>query len=114
MYIYYSCLDNTTITVSYSSTTHVRDITNTDSVLIPVMTENVVISCDAEGGEWYYYGQTGTIHTRVSNPVNIDLFTKEYALTFECRKRESTSGFRTVHSVTVVAVGEYFDLMNII
>ena len=111
MYIYNSCLDNTTITVSYSSTTHVRDITNTNSVLIPVMTDNVAISCDAEEGKWsYYIGQTGTAHTGASNPVNIDLFTKEYALTFDCKKRESSySGLRTVHSVTVVAVGKYLD-----
>ena len=75
------------------------------------MTQNVVISCDAEGGEWYYYiVQTGTTHTGVSNPVNIDLFTKEYALSFGCRKRwSSTSGFRTVHSIYVVATGKYFD-----
>ena len=74
------------------------------------MTESVAISCDAEGGEWYYYGQTGTTHTGVSNPLTIDLFTIEYAIHFYCRKRwSSTSVFRTVHSVTLYAVGKYFD-----
>ena len=69
------------------------------------MTETVVISCDAEGGKW-----AKTRHTGVSNPVNIDLLTIEYALTFDCRKKESnTSGFRTVHSVTLYATGKYLD-----
>ena len=35
---------------------HVKDIVNTNPVLIPVMTENVDISCDAEEGEWSYTG----------------------------------------------------------
>ena len=74
------------------------------------MTENVAISCDAEGGEWAYTPKYTTRLTGVSNPLTLDLFTIEYAITFECRKRwSSTSGFRTVHSVTLYAVGKYFD-----
>ena len=69
------------------------------------MTENVVISCDAEGGEWDYIGQTGTTLNGVANPVTIDLFTIEYAGNFYCK---SASGSRKLfHKVYIVAVGKY-------
>ena len=93
--------DNTTITVRYGDTVYIRDITNRERVPLPVMTEGVVISCDAEGGEWNYSGQS-----TLANPISIDLFTLEYSVTFACTKRDPSGARRTVHRVTLQAVGE--------
>ena len=101
-YICYIFSDNTTITVSYGDTVYVRDITNRDTVRIPVMTESVTISCDAEGGEWAHDGQSG-----IDNPVRIDLFTIANAEYYDCTKKETPTGpNRIIHSVEVKAVGE--------
>ena len=99
--------DNTTITVSYRDTVYVRDITNRERVPLPVMTEGVVISCDAEGGEWSYQkSSTGMGLSGQVNPINIALFTLEYSVTFECTKIDPSGARRTVHRVTLQAVGE--------
>ena len=103
--------DNTTITVRYGDTVYVRDITNRERVPLPVMTEGVVISCDAEGGEWsYQQSSTGIRLSGQVNPINIALFTLEYSVTvsvtFECTKRDASGSRRTVHRVILQAVGE--------
>ena len=68
------------------------------------MTENVAISCDAEGGELSYYRHTGITHTAiVTNPLMIDLFTIEYEAYFYCN---STKSSKTFHSVNIVALGK--------
>ena len=101
-YISYIFSDNTTITVSYGDTVYFDEITNSDIVRIPVMTENVAICCDAEGGEWAHDGQSG-----IDNPVRIDLFTIANAESYHCYKRETPTGpNRTIQSVEVKAVGE--------
>ena len=108
LYIYtFHTSDNTTITVSYRDTVYVRDITNRERVPLPVMTEGVVISCDAEGGEWSYQkSSTGMGLSGQVNPINIALFTLEYSVTFDCTKIDPSGARRTVHRVTLQAVGE--------
>ena len=101
--------DNTTIVVSYKDIVQVREITNNNPVLIPVMTESVAISCDAEGGKWTYAQPTRARLTGVANPITIDLFTLEYVLRFECTKRDSTGSNRNIHNVDIHAVGELYE-----
>ena len=72
------------------------------------MTENVTISCDAEGGEWAHDGQSG-----IDNPVRIDLFTIANAESYHCYKRETPTGpNKIIKSVEVKAVGESLDKME--
>ena len=104
--------DNTTIVVSYKDIVHVREITNNNPVIIPIMTESVVISCDAEGGKWTYRQSTGARLTGVANPITIDLFTLEYVLRFECTKRDSLGSNRNIHKVDILAVGELYERLN--
>ena len=91
-------LDNTTITVSYGTETHIVNIT---PVLIPVMTENVILNCDAESAEWAYS------QTLRQNPLTLDLYTKMYAKIFYCTNMDTTTSRRVVHSVTLAAIGKY-------
>ena len=104
--------DNTTIVVSYKDIAQVREITNNSPVLIPIMTESVVISCDAEGGKWSYRQSTGARLTGVANLITIDLFTLEYVLRFECTKRDSSGSNRNIHNVDIFAVGELYERLN--
>ena len=76
--------DNTTITVSYEDTTHIRDIDDRNSVYIPVMTENVIISYDADMALWNYNPTDISQQTNIPNPLMIDLFTLQYAITYFC------------------------------
>ena len=95
-------LDNTTITVSYGTETHIVDITNKMTVLIPVMTENVILNCDAESAEWIYP------QTLRQNPLTlVDLYTKMYAKKLYCTSMDTTTSIHKVHSVTLSAIGKY-------
>ena len=95
-------LDNTTITVSYGTEIHIVNITNEMPVLIPIMTENVILNCDAESAEWTYpqtpIGQ---------NPLTLDLYTRIYPKKFHCTNKDTTTSRRTVHSVRLAAIGKY-------
>ena len=95
-------LDNTTITVSYGTETHIVNITNEMPVLIPVMTENVILNCDAQSAEWIY-SQTPI----GQNPLTLGLYTKMYAKIFYCANMDTTTSRRIVHSVTLAAIGKY-------
>ena len=99
-------LDNTTITVSYGTETHIVNITNETPILIPVMTENVILNCDAQSAEWIYsqtlFGQ---------NPLTLDLYTKMYAKIFYCANMDTTTSIHKVHSVTLAANGKYQMIM---
>ena len=101
--VYYTLpsLDNTTITVSYGTETHIVNITNEMPVLIPVMTENVILNCDAESAEWTY-SQTPI----GQNPLTLDLYTKMYAKIFYCTSMDTTTSRRIVHNVTLSAIGK--------
>ena len=94
-------LDNTTITVSYGTETHILSITNEMPILIPVMTENVVLYCDAESADWTYsdtpIGQ---------NPLTLDLYTRMYEKVFYCTNMDGTTSRRVVHSVRLAAIGK--------
>ena len=94
-------LDNTTITVSYGTETHILSITNEMPILIPVMTENVVLYCDAESADWTY-SQTPIGH----NPLTLDLYTKMYTKNFYCTNMDDTTSRRIVHSVRLAAIGK--------
>ena len=99
-------LDNTTITVSYGAENHILSITNEIPILIPVMTENVVLYCDAESAEWMYS------NTSVEqNPLTLDLYTKMYSKIFYCTNMDTTTSRRVVHSVTLAAIGKYVMVM---
>ena len=97
-----SSLDNTTITVSYGTETHIVNITNEMPVLIPVMTENVTLNCDAQSAEWIY-SQTPI----GQNPLTLDLYTRMYPKKFHCTNKDTTTTRRIVHSVTLAAIGKY-------
>ena len=63
-------------------------------VLIPVMTENVILNCDAESAEWTY-SQTSI----GQNSLTLDLYTKVYAKTFYCTSMDNATTRRIVHNV---------------
>ena len=70
-------------------------------VLIPVMTENVTLNCDAESAEW--------THSKTpigQNPLTLDLYTKMYAKIFYCTSMDTTTSRRIIHSVTLAAIGK--------
>ena len=94
-------LDNTTITVSYGTETQILSTTNEIPILIPVMTENVVLYCDAESADWTY-SQTPI----GQNPLTLDLYTKMYVRVFYCTNMDDTTSRRVVHSVTLAAIGK--------
>ena len=99
-------LDNTTITVSYGAETHILSITNEIPILIPVMTENVILYCDAESAEWTYSDASDR-----QNLLTLDLYTKMYAKIFNCTNMNTTTSRRVVHSVTLAAIGKYVMVM---
>ena len=71
-------------------------------ILIPVMTENVILNCDAESAEWTYS------ETSIGqNSLTIDLYTKKHAKIFYCTNMNTTALRRIVHSVTLAAIGKY-------
>ena len=71
-------------------------------VLIPVMTENVILNCDAESAEWTY-----SENLIGQNLLTIDLYTKKDAKKFYCTNIDITTSRRVVHSVTLAAIGKY-------
>ena len=99
--------DNTTITVSYEDTTHIRDIDDRDNVYIPVMTENVMISCDADMALWSY-DPTIQLQTNITNPLTIDLFTIQFVTYYFCTDVDINDRRVAVKSVTLRAYGELY------
>ena len=92
--------------MSYGTETHILSITNEIPVLIPLMTENVILNCDAESAEWTYSD------TSVGqNPLTLDLYTKMYSKIFNCTNMDTTTSRRVVHSVTLAAIGKYVMVM---
>ena len=100
--------DNTTITVSYEDTTHVRDIYGRNSVYIPVMTENVMISCDADMALWTYSPTDISQQTSIPNPLMIDLFTIQNATDYYCTDVNINNERIIVNRVTLRAYGELY------
>ena len=70
------------------------------------MTENVVISCDADTALWYYNPDGLTLQANIANPVMIDLFTIQYATAYICTNVDINNWRVTVSSVTLRAYGE--------
>ena len=102
--IFLRSLDNTTITVSYGTKTHILSTTNEMPILIPVMTENVTLYCDAESADWTYSKESKTPIGQ--NPLTLDLYTKMYVKVFYCTNMDDTTSRRIVHSVTLAAIGK--------
>ena len=100
--------DNTTITVSYEDTTHIRDIDDRNSVYIPVMTENVIISCDADMALWNYNPAGISQQTNIPNPLIIDLFTLQYATVYFCTDVNINNRRVIVNAITLRAYGELY------
>ena len=69
------------------------------------MTENVVISCDADTALWSYNPTGVAQQTNVANPVMIDIFTIQYATAYSCTS-VGINGRVTVSSVALRAYGE--------
>ena len=99
--------DNTTITVSYEDTTHIRD-SFYSVVYIPVMTENVMISCDADMALWDYNPTGISQQTNIPNPLMIDLFTLQYAAYYYCTDVNINNKKVVVKSVRLRAYGELY------
>ena len=70
------------------------------------MTENVVISCDANLVLWNYNPTGVAQRTNVANPVMIDLFTIQYATDYSCTNMDINNWRVIVSSVTLRAYGE--------
>eukprot|EP00800_Vazella_pourtalesii_P003166 TRINITY_DN131_c0_g1_i4.p1 TRINITY_DN131_c0_g1~~TRINITY_DN131_c0_g1_i4.p1 ORF type:complete len:543 (-),score=119.79 TRINITY_DN131_c0_g1_i4:298-1926(-) len=96
---------NTTITVSHGDITHIRDIADRNNVYIPVMTENVMISCDADSALWNYSPTGLSPQSDVPNPLTIDLFTLQYATTYFCTNTDIYNDRIIVKMVTLKAYG---------
>ena len=92
--------------MSYGAETHILSITNEIPILIPVMTENVVLYCDAESAEWTYSDASDE-----QNPLTLDLYTRMYSEIFNCTNMDTTTSRRVVHSVTLAAIGKYVMVM---
>ena len=73
---------------------------------IPVMTENVMISCDADSALWSYHPTGLSPQSNVPNPVMIDLFTLQYAITYFCTNTDMYNYRVIVKMVTLKAYGE--------
>ena len=71
------------------------------SIAIPVMTQNVVLSCGVEAAKWSYSTIQGSNELE-SSPLTIDLFTIENDTDYTCRDMEG----RIVRSVTLFAIGK--------
>ena len=99
-------IDNTTIAVSHGNITHIRDIENRDYLYIPVMTENVSISCDADMALWNYIPTGVSLQSNVPNPETIDVFTLQYATTYFCTNTDIYNYRVIVKSVTLKSYGE--------
>ena len=100
--------DNTTITVSYEDTTHIRDNDDINRVYIPVMTENVMISCDADMALWSYNPTGISQQTNIPNPLMIDLFTIQYDTVYFCTDVNINNERVTVKAVRLRAYGELY------
>ena len=100
--------DNTTITVSYEDTTHIRDIDDRNRVYIPVMTENVIISCDADMALWTYNPTDISQQTDIPNPLMIDLFTLQYGIDYFCTDVNINNKRVLVNIVILYAYGELY------
>ena len=70
------------------------------------MTENVVISCDADMALWNYNPSGISQQTDVPNPVMIDLFTIQYATDYSCTNMGINNRRVIVNTVTLKAYGE--------
>ena len=100
--------DNTTITVSYGDITHVRDIDDRNSVYIPVMTENVMISCDADMALWTYSLAGISQQTNIPNPLMLDLFIIQYDTDYFCTDVDINNERALVNIVRLRAYGELY------
>ena len=74
---------------------------------IPVITENIMISCDADSALWNYNptGVSPQINSQ-PNPVMIDLFTLQYAITYFCTNTNIYNNKVIVKSVTLKSYSE--------
>ena len=70
------------------------------------MTENIIISCDADMAKWIYRPTGLTEQTDVPNPVLIDLFTIQYATGYSCTNVDVNNKRVIVNTVTLKAYGE--------
>ena len=73
---------------------------------IPVITENIMISCDADSALWNYNPTGLSPQSNVPNPVTIDLFTLQYATDYFCTNMDISNYRVIVKSVTLKAYGE--------
>ena len=101
--------DNSTITVSYEDITHIRDNDDRNSVYIPVMTENVMISCDVDIALWNYNPTDISQQTSIPNPLMIDLFTIQYAVVYYCTDVDINNMRLNVKTITLRAYGELYN-----
>ena len=70
------------------------------------MTENVLVSCDADNALWNYNPTGVSPQSDVPNPVTIDLFTIQYAIGYSCTNEDINNNRVIVKSVTLKAYGE--------
>ena len=73
---------------------------------ILVITENVMISCDADSALSNYDPTGLSLQSNIPNPVTIDLFTLQYAITYFCTNTDIYNYRVIVKSVTLKAYGE--------
>ena len=73
---------------------------------VPVMTENVMISCDADSALWNYFPIAVPVLTNESNPVTIDLFTLQYATGYSCTDENINNNRKIVKYISLMAYGE--------
>ena len=100
--IFLRSLDNTTITVSYGTKTHILSTTNEMPILIPVMTENV---CIVMLNQLFGLSLKKVKLQLDRITLTLDLYTKMYVV-FYCTNMDDTTSRRIVHSVTLAAIGK--------
>ena len=72
------------------------------------MTENVMISCDADMALWSYNPTGISQQTNIPNPLMIDLFTLQYGINYFCTDVDINNRRVIVNRVRLRAYGELY------
>ena len=70
------------------------------------MTENVMISCDANSALWNYHPTGVSPQSNVPNPATIDLVTLQYVITYFCTNTDINQYRAIVKYISLKAYGE--------
>ncbi|KAI6660505.1 Receptor-type tyrosine-protein phosphatase alpha-like [Oopsacas minuta] len=109
-------LDYSTIWLNYNSTNEVRtnNINQTLPVLVPVLTRNVTLTCNAQGAGWRYTNKTTNKQVHIDgSELNIDVISLDWMVRIiDCTRKSGTNPAFTATSIVLIPTESGLGLEN--